>query len=229
MPILGLMEAESEQKAAKPADKNGALPKVLYIGGAVVVLVGAAVGMYMWQNKHVKVLQTQVSTLNKRVTDLTKSNDTLVDENKRLTEKIEDAEETTGIEIEADPAPAAIPSKLTITSAKLVPTSTYSSYPQQYPNYLQYEFTIKNNSDKVQTYYLSGGDENHILGVSKSGQIVKPQIPIPSAIWTGATLAAGGSVTGASANFWESDQIVKLLWKAPDATAEVEIAVPALE
>jgi len=216
-----------EPDVAPSSPKRAKQPAVLRAGIYVLIAVAAGVSMYLWQHRYIQSSELKITNLNQQVSDLKKSNSKLTAENKRLADTGQAVSQSASQP--DDTTPKITPSTLTITGVKLVPVSTYiSSQPPPQGNWLQYTFTIKNNSDKTQAFALSGQGNNEIRGISKTGEVVTPQGGAGSTIWTGATVTAGGTVEGATINFLESDQIVKLQWKAPDATGAVEIPVPSL-
>lgn len=130
-------------------------------------------------------------------------------------------EETTGNNVNASKP---TPSTLTIDDVKIVPVSDHNPYPQSYPNYLQVNFTLTNNSSNSLIYKLGLGGINSIYGITSTGEVKYPLCNVPMNCWTGTTITAGGSAKG-YALFIPSDNITTLEWIAPDSSSPVDFPI----
>ena len=206
------MNEETKQKQHSRSRKG-----MIIYGGIMVLLLSGAGVLYALQHKQVSNLKSQLATLSTKtskldkdnkslsgqVGDLTKANQLLETANNKLTAAASAGTQSDNVQA----VPEAPTSTIQLTKADLVPTSDYTAYAADYPDYQRFTFTIKNNSSQTQTYSLMS--DSYIYAISDSGEVIKPVITYSSKEWYSSTLTPGGTASDVQALFPGGVKITK--------------------
>jgi hypothetical protein len=198
---------------------------VLIVLGEIALLSLVAYATYSWQHAQLIRKESAISSLNNTNARLDASNSSLKQQVISLNNQLQKAlnPKPTAPQATPSPKPLAATSIVIINGVKQVPATTYWASAPSSTMYEQVDFTVYNNSPSTQTYSVQVND-SWFKGVTKTGALVPPMVPMGNE-WINSTVLAGGHADG-FVLFDPASGVTKLQWKAPDASEPIFLSLP---